>query len=82
MPPLLRRILKLRKISAKHVLNNKGQTRVRVNTLLLAASKKYPFANFSKLDFDGSTDTNSSLLPKMTFILEVTKFVIFSSAKG
>ena len=28
MPPLLCRILKLRKISAKHVLNNNGQTGV------------------------------------------------------
>ena len=49
MPPLLRRILKLRKISAKHVLNNKGKKCVSVNAFLLAASKSYPFANFSKL---------------------------------
>ena len=28
MPPLLCKILKLRKISAKHVLNNNGQTGV------------------------------------------------------
>ena len=82
MPPLLRRIHKLRKISAKHVLNDKGQKCVSVNTFLLAASKSYPFANFSKLDFDGSTGTNSSLLPNMTFILKMTKFKIFSSAKG
>ena len=81
MPPLLYRILKLRKISAKHVLNSKVQEGVSVNTFLLAASKSYPFTNFSKLDFDGSTGTNSSLLPKMTFILKVTKFRILSSAK-
>ena len=37
MPPLLCRILKLRKISAKYVLNNKGQKGVSVNTFLLAA---------------------------------------------
>ena len=49
MPPLLRRILKLRKISAKHVLNNKGKKCVSVNAFLLAASKSYPLANFSKL---------------------------------
>ena len=49
MLPLLRRILKLRKISAKHVLNNKGKKCVNVNAFLLAASKSYPFANFSKL---------------------------------
>ena len=82
MPPLLCRILKLRKISAKHVLNDKGQKCVSVNTFLLAASKSYPFANFSKLDFDGSTGTNSSLLPNMTSILKMTKFTMFSSAKG
>ena len=81
MPPLLCRILKLRKISAKHVLNSKGQEGVSANTFLLAASKSYPFANFSKLDLDGSKGTNSSLLPKMTFILKVTKFRILSSAK-
>ena len=34
---------------------------VSVNTFLLAASKSYPFANFSKLDLDGSKGTNSSL---------------------
>ena len=62
MPPLL----KLRKISAKHVLNSKGQEGVSANTFLLAASKSYPCANFSKLDFDRSTGTKSSLLPKMT----------------
>ena len=45
-PPLLRRILKLRKISANHVLNSNGQKVVSVNTFLLAASKSYPFANF------------------------------------
>ena len=44
MPPLLCRILKLRKISAKHVLNSKGQEGVSVNTFLLAASKSYPFS--------------------------------------
>ena len=44
--------------------------------------KSYPFANFSILDFDGSTGTNSSLLPKMTFVLKMTKFTLFSSAKG
>ena len=38
MPPLLCRILKLRKISAKHVLNNKGQKCFSANTFLLAAS--------------------------------------------
>ena len=54
---------------------------VSVNTFLLAASKSYPFANFSKLDFDGSTGTNSSPLPKLTFILKVIKFRILSSAK-
>ena len=43
MPPLLCKILKLRKISAKHVLNSKGQG-VSVNTFLLAASKSYPFS--------------------------------------
>ena len=54
---------------------------VSVNTFLLAASKSYPFANFSKLDLDESKGTNSSLLPKMTFILKVTKFRTLSSAK-
>ena len=49
MPPLLRRILKLHKISAKHVLNNKGKKFVNVNAFLLAASKSYPLTNFSKL---------------------------------
>ena len=49
MPPLLRRILKLRIISVKHVLNNKGKKCVSVNAFLLAASKSYPLANFSKL---------------------------------
>ena len=49
MLPLLLRILKLRIISVKHVLNNKGQKCVSVNAFLLAASKSYPFANFSKL---------------------------------
>ena len=81
MSPLLCRILKLHKISAKHVLNSKGQEGVSLNTFLLAASKSYPFANFSKLDFDGSTGRNSSLLPKMTFILKMTKFRILSRAK-
>ena len=74
MPPLLCRILKLRKISAKHVLNSKGQKVVSVNTFLLAALKSYSFANFSTLIFDGCTGTNSSLLPQMTFILKMTKF--------
>ena len=37
MPPLPCRILKLRKISAKHVLNSKGQEGVSVNTFLLAS---------------------------------------------
>ena len=46
MPPLLCRILKLRKISTKHVLISKGQKVVSVNTFLLAASKSYPFVNF------------------------------------
>ena len=81
MPPLLCRILKLRKISAKHVLNSKGQEGVSANTFLLAASKSYSFANFSKLDFDRATGTNSSLLPKMTFIQKMTKFRIISSTK-
>ena len=81
MLPLLWRILKLRKTSAKHVLNSRGQEGVSVNTFLLAASKSYPFANFSKLDFDGSAGTNSSLLPEMTFILKMTKFRILTSAK-
>ena len=81
MPPLLCRILKLRKISAKHVLNSKGQEGVSANTFLLAASKSYSFANFSKLDFDWATGTNSSLLPKMTFIQKMTKFRIVSSTK-
>ena len=48
MPPLLCRILKLRKISAKHVLNNKGQKCVSANTFLLAASKSCLFAKFFK----------------------------------
>ena len=82
MSPLLCRILKLRKISAKHVLNSKGQEGVSLNTFLSAASKSYPFANFSKLDFDGSTGRNSSLLPKMTLILKMTKFRILSSVKS
>ena len=81
MLPLLGRILKLRKTSAKHVLNSRGQEGVSVNTFLLAASKSYPFTNFSKLDFDGSAGTNSSLLPKMTFILKMTKFRILPGAK-
>ena len=68
MPHLLCRILKLRKISAKNVLKSKGQEGVSANTFLLAASKSYSFANFSKLDFDWATGTNSSFLPKMTFI--------------
>ena len=51
----------MRKISAKHVLNGKGQEGVSVNTFFLAASKSYPFANFSKLDLDGSKGINSSL---------------------
>ena len=76
MPPLLCRILKLRKISAKHVLNSKGQKGASVNTFLQAALKSYPFANFSILNFDGCLGTNSSLLPKMTFILKMTKFTI------
>ena len=80
MPPLPCRILKLRKISAKHVLNSKGQEGVSVNTFLLAASKSYPFANFE--NWYSPTDTNSSLLPNMTFTLKMTKFTIFSSAKG
>ena len=46
--PLLYRILKLRKISAKRVLNSKGQESVSVNTFLLAASKSYPFYKFFK----------------------------------
>ena len=37
MPPLLCRILKLRKISVKHVLNSKGREGVSANTFLLAA---------------------------------------------
>ena len=53
MPPLLRRILKLRIISVKHVLNSKGQKCVSVNAFLLAASKSYPFANFSKIFVHG-----------------------------
>ena len=81
MPPLLCRILKLRKISAKHVLNSKGHEGDSVNTFLFAASKSYPFANFSKLEFDGSKGRNSSLLPKMTLLLKMTKFRILSSAK-
>ena len=76
MPPLLCRILKLRKISAEHVLNSKGQKGVSVNTFLLAALKSYPFANFSILNFDGCLGTKSSLWPKMTFILQMTKFTI------
>ena len=66
MPPLLCRILKLRKISAKHVLNSKGQKVVSVNTFLLTASKSYPFANFSILNFDGCTGIKSFPLPQMT----------------
>ena len=81
MPHLPCRILKLRKISAKHVLNSKGQEGVSANTFLLAASKSYSFANFSKLDFDWATGTNSSLLPKMTFIQKMKKFRIISSTK-
>ena len=53
MSPLLCRILKLRKISAKHVLNSKGQEGVSVNTFLLAASKSYPFANFQNSTLTG-----------------------------
>ena len=75
-PPLLCRILKLRKISAEHGLNSKGQKGVSVNTFLLAALKSYPFANSSILNFDGCLGTKSSLLPKMTFILKMTKFTI------
>ena len=75
-PPLLCRILKLRKISAEHGLNSKGKKGVSVNTFLLAVLKSYPFANFSVINFDGCLGTNSSLLPKMTFILKMTKFTI------
>ena len=38
MPPLLCRILKLRKISAKHVLNNKGQKGVDVKFAQILSS--------------------------------------------
>ena len=61
--------------------NASGQKVVHVNTFLLAASKSCPFANFSILYFDGSTGTNSSFLSKITFILEMIKFTIISSAK-
>ena len=76
MRPLLYRILKLRKISAKHVLNNNG------HNFLVAASKSYPLADFSILDFDRSTGANSSLLSKMTFTLKMTKFRVSSNSKG
>ena len=84
MPPLLRRILKLRKISAKHVLNNKGKKCVSVNAFLLAASKSYPLANFSKLRKLAVVHgyQQLSLVEDLTFILKMTKLTIFSSAKG
>ena len=84
MPPLLRRILKLRKISAKHVLNNKGKKCVSVNAFLLAASKSYPLANFSKLRKLAVVHgyQQLSLAEDLTFILKMTKLTIFSSAKG
>ena len=84
MPPLLCRILKLRESSSEQVLNDKEQKGVRVNIFLLAASKSYPFANVSIYTglWQVYTGTNSSLLPKMTFILKMTKFTIFSNAKG
>ena len=46
MPPFLCRILKSRKISAKHVLNNNGQTGVSVNTFLFGGLKKLPVWKF------------------------------------
>ena len=77
MPPLLRRILKLRKISAKHVLNNKGKN---VFWQPQKVIRLQIFQNFE--NWYSPTDTNSSLLPNMTFTLKMTKFTIFSSAKG
>ena len=53
MPPLLCRILKLRKISAKHVLHSKGQEGVSANTFLLAASKSYPLQIFQNSTLTG-----------------------------
>ena len=49
MPPFRCRILKLSKISAKHALNNNGQTGVSITfsqILSSRASKSYPFAIF------------------------------------
>ena len=46
MPPLLCRTLKSRKISAKHVLNDNGETGVSVNTLLFGGLKKLPVCKF------------------------------------
>ena len=78
MPPLLCRILKLRESSSEQVLNNEGQKRCSREYFPFGGLKKsYPFANFSILDFDRSTGTNSSLLPKMTFVLKMTRFTIF-----
>ena len=51
MPPLLCRILKLRKLSAKHVLNSKGQEGVSANTFLLAA--RYPLQIFQNSTLTG-----------------------------
>ena len=65
MPPLRCRILKSRKISDKHVLNNNGQTGVSVNTFLFGGLKKLPVCKFC---------INRSPLPKLTFIRKMTKF--------
>ena len=76
MPPLLCRILKLRKISAKHVLNNNGQTGVSETFGQIISSwrpqKVIRWQIFSILDFNRSIGANSS--PKMTFTLKMTKF--------
>ena len=84
MPPLLCRILILRKISSEYVLNNEGQKFSSWWPPKVSRSK------FSILDFDRSTGTNSSLSlslslslsRKMTFTLKMTIFWVFSNAKG
>ena len=78
MPPLLCRILKLRKISAKLVMNNKGQTGVSVTFSQILSSwqpqKVIRWQIFLILDFDRSTGAKSSPSPKITFSLKMTKF--------
>ena len=77
MPPLLYRILILRKNFLRICIEQWGR-----KNFPRGDPKKLPVGKFSELDFDRFTDTNSSLSTTMTFILKMTKFWVFSNAKG